>query len=303
MSNLIQYIIQDDPEEERRRQENKDELLTDNDPSADKAKKSYNFSSNNLLENRESLINKSSSNSLSASENKLQTSNRQPTSNLASNPGETSEPQTLSAFSSTNQKLKDRMLPRLRKTENPKKFIYIDTTWNKTTGIGANINDWNTFNKVDWRINKRPASETEKRAAFDIYQKEIDHGLKQKDAQGKIIKNNKKAEAYKNYSPLRVDENEMERWFQTHVEDDIRYLHKELQDFASFPEGLQDVLLDIKFNTGNVSRENWPKLRKAIDQKDVFGSEGIINNVRRKDVDRARNSWAIKRISDIKEWD
>lgn len=303
MSNLIQYIIQDDPEEERRRQENKDELLTDNEPSADKTEKKYNFSNKNLFENRESLIHKSSSNSLSASENKPQTSNRQPTSNLASNPGETSEPQTLSSFSSTNQKLKDRMLPRLRKAEYPKDFIYIDTTWNKTTGIGANINDWNTFNKVDWRINKRPVSETEKRATFDIFQKEIDHGLKQKDAQGKIIKNNKKAEAYKNHSPLRVAENEMERWFQTHVEDDIRYLHKEFRDFASFPEGLQDVLLDIKFNTGNVSRENWPKLRKAIDQKDVFGSEGIINNVHRKDVDRARNSWAIKRISDIKEWD
>ena len=89
MSNLIQYIIQDDPEEERRRQEKKDELLTDNDPSADKTEKKYNFSNKNLLENRESLINKSSSNSLSASENKPQTSNRQPTSNLASNPGET----------------------------------------------------------------------------------------------------------------------------------------------------------------------------------------------------------------------
>lgn len=88
MSNLIQYIIQDDPEDEEKRhyQEEKDEWDRDNESSADKAKKSYNFSSNNLLENRESLINKSSSNSLSASENKPQTSNRQPTSNLVQIP-------------------------------------------------------------------------------------------------------------------------------------------------------------------------------------------------------------------------
>ena len=36
---------------------------------------------------------------------------------------------------------------------------------------------------------------------------------------------------------------------------------------------LQNVLLDIKFNTGNVSVENWPKLRKAISEKNLFGKE------------------------------
>ena len=41
MSNLIQYIIQDDPEDEEKRhyQEEKDEWDRDNESSADKAKK------------------------------------------------------------------------------------------------------------------------------------------------------------------------------------------------------------------------------------------------------------------------
>lgn len=42
---------------------------------------------------------------------------------------------------------------------------------------------------------------------------------------------------------------------------EIAYLQEEFPDFDTYPPELQNVLLDIKYNTGNVSAENWPKLR------------------------------------------
>ena len=53
MSNLIQYIIQEDPEEERRRQEERDKgsVLMSNKSAENKPEQDYKYSPNNLLEN------------------------------------------------------------------------------------------------------------------------------------------------------------------------------------------------------------------------------------------------------------
>ena len=53
MSNLIQYIIQEDPEEERRRQEERDKgsVLMSNKSAENKPEQAYKYSPNNLLEN------------------------------------------------------------------------------------------------------------------------------------------------------------------------------------------------------------------------------------------------------------
>ena len=87
-----------------------------------------------------------------------------------------------------------------------------------------------------------------------------------------------------------------------HLAQDTKYLQREFPDFASYPPELQNVLLDIKFNTGNVSQENWPKLRKAIAEKNLFGDEGILKNVHRKDVGKDRNDWAEQQIRNILYW-
>ena len=203
---------------------------------------------------------------------------------------------------SSSEDLMSRMTPVLYQMEEPKNHIYIDTTWNKTSGIGANVNDWNTFKNINWKINGKSASEAEKRTAFDVYQKEIDTGLQNKDINGNVIKNNKKADAYKNYSQLRLNNEEMDKLLKQHLQEDIKYLQTEFENFDSFPPELQNVLLDIKFNTGNVSIKKWPKLRKAIADKNLFGDEGILTNVHRKDVDLKRNKWSEQQIRNIKSW-
>ena len=198
--------------------------------------------------------------------------------------------------------LKERMLPVIKNMEKPLDYIYIDTTWNKTTGAGANVDDWDTFNQINWEINGRPATEAEKRAVFNIFQNEINQARQNRDSEGNIIKNNKKASSYIDYSQFRLAKGEIDRLLRNHITEDIKYLQKEFPDFAYYPPELQNVLLDIKFNTGNVSQENWPKLRKAIAEKNLFGKDGIIYNVHRKDVGEDRNYWTEQQIRNIKSW-
>ena len=197
--------------------------------------------------------------------------------------------------------LKERMLPVIRDMEQPLDYIYIDTTWNKTTGAGANVDDWDTFNQINWEINGRPATEAEKRAAFDYFDAITSKGKQNVDEKGNLIeKNNNRADSYMNKSQLQLAKGEIDRLLRNQITEDIKYLQKEFPDFAYYPPELQNVLLDIKFNTGNVSQENWPKLRKAIADKNLFGDEGIIYNVHRKDVGEDRNYWTEQQIRNIK---
>ena len=226
------------------------------------------------------------------------------TSQLAQNslPNSGSDVNNMSKGNFSPEALKERMLPVIRNMEKPLDYIYIDTTWNKTTGAGANVDDWDTFNQINWEINGRPATEAEKQAVFNIFQNEINQGRQNKDSEGNIIKNNKKASSYIDYSQFRLAKGEVDRLLRNHITEDIKYLQKEFPDFAYYPPELQNVLLDIKFNTGNVSQENWPKLRKAIAEKNLFGDEGIIYNVHRKDVGEDRNYWTEQQIRNIKSW-
>ena len=203
----------------------------------------------------------------------------------------------------SENELLDRILPVIKKMEKPLDHIYIDTTWNKTTGAGANVDDWNTFNQINWQINGRMATDAEKRAAFNYFDAITSKGKSNIDRDGKLIKkNNNLASSYKKKSKLKISSNEIERLLRNHLAKDIIYLQKEFPDFETFPPELQNVILDIKFNTGNVSAKNWPKLRQAIADKNLFGEEGILNNIHRKDVGKDRNFWAEQQIRNIKSW-
>ena len=100
----------------------------------------------------------------------------------------------------------------------------IDTTWNKTTGAGANVDDWNTFNQINWEINGRPATEAEKRATFDYFDKITSKGKQNVDEKGKLLeKNNNKADFYSNKSQLKISSNETDRLLRNHITEDILY--------------------------------------------------------------------------------
>lgn len=109
------------------------------------------------------------------------------------------------------------------------------------------------------------------------------------DRNNNFIHRNTKAEDFEQYTPLRISDEESYRLAQEHMLNDLTHVRQQFSDFDKFPEPLKEVLLDIQYNTGNLTRNNWPKLYRAIDNRDV---NGIIQNVHRKDIGQERNNWS-----------
>ena len=86
---------------------------------------------------------------------------------------------------------------------------------------------------------------------------------------------------------------------QNHMNNDLAHLRKEFTSFDYFPLPLKEILMDIQYNVkGGISEKKWPKLYRAIREKNVFGKDGIIENVNRPDVGKERNDWT-KRMAHL----
>ncbi len=206
------------------------------------------------------------------------------------------------SLGSSDYAIIERMKPVIEKYEGNIDHPYLDTKWIKTVGDGKNIDSREAFHSVNWLNGARSATLQEKDMAFNRLQLDIDQAMQNKDIYSNLPKNNRLASSYENYSQLRLDKSEINKLRDEHLQDDIRYLHKEFPRFNSFPPELQNVLVDIKYNTGNVSQANWPNLHKAIAEKNLYGANGILNNIHRKDVGLDRNTWAEGEIKKILHW-
>ena len=167
--------------------------------------------------------------------------------------------------------------------------VYLDTNGKISTGIGLNINDFDTFMKINFEINNRAATYNEK---LETYNKFIE--LKKRNEYGKKYD----AEHYKEYSNLRINHKIAKDLMNKHTLNDLKKLREGIEDFDKLPLALQEVLMDIRYNTGNVSKLNWPKLREGIRTKNL---SLIADNVSRKDISAERNKWARDKILSIKE--
>lgn len=213
-------------------------------------------------------------------------------SSISNNIEEEEEEEELS-ISNTNKitqkhnKLLNRSMERLKRPlmEGYKDYIYIDSEGYISTGVGANIDNKADFMKLDWRIGDRLATNIEKETAYNDFVK-LKH-LK-----------NYKAETFKKQSNLRLSEETINSLLENHLRKDLRALREGIDGFDDFPLELQEVLLDIRFNTGNLARSNWPKLRKALDEKNLTE---ILNNIHRKKISDERNKWAEDKIKSIKK--
>ena len=188
------------------------------------------------------------------------------------------------------QRLLTTMKEYLLKEENLKNHIYLDTKGFKTVGAGKNIDKWEDFKKINWEVDGRPATEEEKLAGFERFEE-----LKQQ----KFFGPNVTSDFFEDKSNLRISEKEAERLLEQHIKNDLNKLETYVSGFRNFPFELQQVLLDIRYNTGNADRRNWPNLYEAIDKRDI---RGMANNVNRKDVGESRNQWAKETILSIKNW-
>lgn len=175
----------------------------------------------------------------------------------------------------------------IKEHERNVEYPYKDTKGYITTGLGSNIDNIEKFGSVRWT--DKYGRSVSKDEANHHYQnlKNMPNG-------------NYKANTYRDETPLRISESESRRLYDAHINDDLRYLRGTFKDFDKFPPQMQDVLTDIKYNTGNIERKNWPNLHQGIAERNL---ESIINNVNRKDVGNSRNQWAIEQLRQIKRLD
>jgi len=187
-----------------------------------------------------------------------------------------------------DEDLYDRIRQNIKKYEDVKYHPYPDTKGYITTGYGANIDKYDDFDKVNFSVNGKPASEQVKRESYDKLKKMATAV----DQNGQRLFQNYKADFYKNATPLRISEDEALNLAQIHMTNDLAHVRKEFSDFDSFPMPLKEALLDIQYNVkGGLTQKDWPNLYQAIQNKDVFGENGILKNIHRKDVGQERNDW------------
>lgn len=170
---------------------------------------------------------------------------------------------------------------------------YLDTKGYTTTGNGSNVNKWKDFNRVNWLVNGRPATEEEKRHGFNRFEY-----LKNPDNFGGKKQYGQKigARRFENESNLKIDDDEAQRLMQTHLLQDLQHVRGQFPDFDSFPQPLKKVLLDIQYNTGKLKEDKWPKLYNAIREKNIAD---MAEEVHRKDIGEDRNNWARDQILSI----
>ena len=100
--------------------------------------------------------------------------------------------------------------------------VYLDTNGKISTGIGLNINDFDTFMKINFEINNRAATYNEK---LETYNKFIE--LKKRNEYGKKYD----AEHYKEYSNLRINHKIAKDLMNKHTLNDLKKLREGIEDF------------------------------------------------------------------------
>ena len=173
MSNLIQYIIQDDPEEELKKKQSQT-LLSRELSSRQDTDKNYKFNSRHLLENdfshlqskpapkARSYLSQALAKNVVKEGNKLSSAlSIKPIGNDAAsykiaqnNKGNVvNDANALQRSNLSDDELIEMMYPIMKDHEDAKQFPYYDTRWNITVGVGNNINNKKDFYNTKWTSN------------------------------------------------------------------------------------------------------------------------------------------------------
>ena len=197
----------------------------------------------------------------------------------------------------SDDELLEKMWKNIKEFEGYENFPYLDTKGKITIGAGANVSNWNVFKQLNVTFNNIPATEMQKWNAYK-------HMLKlseEKDSQGNYVNRNRKAKTFKSETNLWLSDKDVYNMAKKHMISDLAHLRREFPDFDDFPIELKEVLLDIQYNViGGVNENNWPKLYKAIKEKNVLGKDGIVEHVNRPDVGKDRNDWAKRMVGSIR---
>ena len=189
--------------------------------------------------------------------------------------------------------------------ENSLNHAYIDSSGYITTGNGALIEDWNSFKKVHWLYQGRPATETEMREEF-MRMKKIKTDIIAK-AKEQAIKNNVPytnpfqkiaAKEYKKHTLLTITKNEADYLMYSHLQKDYDNLKQYLPEIDNAPQAAQDVAFDIQYNPG-ITSTTWTNFKNYFNNKNI---KELAKQVHRIGVSENRNNEMRDKILSIKKW-
>lgn len=198
---------------------------------------------------------------------------------------------TDAVYAPSDEFLYAKMWENIKRFERIIPYPYIDTKGLITIGGGVNVNNWSVFKNLNLTIDGVSATEAQK---WEVY-KHMRELSEEKDEDGNYVNRNRLAETFEPETMIRISDIEARSLAQNHMNNDLAHLREEFTSFDYFPLPLKEILLDIQYNVkGGISENKWPKLYKAIREKNVFGKDGIVENVNRPDVGKERNDWAKK---------
>lgn len=163
---------------------------------------------------------------------------------------------------------------------------YIDSKKYLTIGISNNIQQLQNFQKLNLVNSKNGHKLT-------LEEKTELHSKMMVDIKNKTFNESK----YLNYQ---ISSEQMLEQFDRQLNQSYRELEQKFNGFSSFPISVQQALVDMQFNMGDIAFQPvsntigdrtytaWPKLFDAISKRDW---EKVANESSRKDVGRKRNLW------------
>ena len=166
------------------------------------------------------------------------------------------------------------------KFEGLKLNFYLDSKGILTVGIGQNVSNFDEFKNLNIK-DKQTGN------VLNNFQKSELYSQIMQD-----VSNNTFEE--KNYSDLEISKNDIYNQFNTMLEKSYTELEQKIENFNKFPISVKQALVDMQFNMGNkkFSKDTWPKLFKAIDNRDWQAAAKEASQ--RKDVQKSRREWTYK---------
>ena len=203
------------------------------------------------------------------------------------------------------EKLLKRIGKQIIARENTKKYAYLDSSGYITTGNGALINDWESFRKVHWLYNGRPATEDEMRAEFERMEKVRAKIIAQAKAEAEKSKKPYSnpfqkitADTYEQDAVLKITKDEADYLMYSHLQRDYSNLKHYLPEIDNAPEAAQDVAFDIQYNPG-ITDNTWTYFKQYFNEKNV---PELAKQVHRKGISKDRNDEMKDKILSIKRW-
>lgn len=172
-----------------------------------------------------------------------------------------------------------RNIPEIKKHEGVKDFPYKDTKGIITVGGGLNVDNFDRYVSLKWLQKDMRRNATPDEIKMDY------------EAIKKAPFGNYKADFYQKYTKFRLANEEIDVQLKKHLQNDLEQIRRVMPFFDKLPAGVQDVIIDIQYNTGHIER--FPKFIRAIQDKNI---KAMIMESHRKGISDSRNIDTVQRI-------